>query len=236
MVTADAPVKVEDVAGVRSRISWQAIIAGAITAIATNLVLTLFFAAIGVTLTETNMRDNTIGMGVLIATLFSVILSLFVGGAVASQLTAGETDRESIIYGILTWAAVVAISVGLVGMGVRAGYFAVMGGAMIAQQSPEVQNAQSWEQAARNAGVSQERIDAAKASIDPNRAREMANDPATQEQARRALISASWITLVGVLLSLAASIGGAMLGRGPTMQLVPDRQVHVEARRELIIP
>ena len=236
MVTADAPVKVEDVAGVRSRISWQAIIAGAITAIATNLVLTLFFAAIGITLTETNMRDNTIGMGVLIATLFSVILSLFVGGAVASQLTAGETDRESIIYGVLTWAAVLAISVGLVGMGVRAGYFAVMGGAMITQQSPEVQNAQSWEQAARNAGVSQERIDAAKASIDPNRAAAMANDPATQEQARRTLISASWITLVGVLLSLAASIGGSMLGRGPTMQLMPDRQVHVEARRELIIP
>jgi hypothetical protein len=227
---------VEDVAGVRSRISWQAIIAGAMTAIATYLVLTLFFAAIGVTLTETNMRNNAIGVGVLVAILFSIIVSLFVGGAVASQLTAGETDRESILYGLLTWATVLAISIGLVGMGVKAGYFAVMGGAMIAQQSPEVQNAQSWEQGARNAGVSQERIDAAKASIDPNRAVAIANDPATQEQARKTLISASWITLVGLLLSLAASIGGAMVGRGPMLHLVADRQVQVEARRELIIP
>lgn len=234
MAAGEGPVRLEDVAGVRSRISWQAIIAGAIAAIATNLVLTLFFAALGITLTEAGVRDNAVGIGALVATLFSFFISLFVGGWISTQLTAGETEREAVLYGILTWAAVLALSVMVLGMGVRAGYFAVMGGAVVAQQSPEVRNAASWEDAARNAGVSQQQIDAAKASIDPNRARAVANDPATQEKAHQALVAASWITLVGVLLGLGCCIGGAMVGRGPALRLIQP-QVQIE-RRELIIP
>jgi hypothetical protein len=236
MAAGEGPVKMEDLTGVRSRISWQAILAGAIAAIATNLVFTLFFAAVGITLTEAGVRDNAVGVGALIATMCSVILSLFVGGWVSTQLTAGETEREAILYGILTWSAVVATSVCLVGMGVRAGYFALMGGAMVAQQSPEVRNAQSWEQAARNAGVSQDRIDAAKASVDPDRARAVTNDPATQQRAHEALVGASWAVLVGVMLSLGAAIGGALLGRGPAIQLMPVQRVVAEPRRALIIP
>lgn len=235
MAAGEGPVKLEDVAGVRSRISWQAIIAGAVAAIATNLVLTLFFAAIGITLTEAGVRGNSVGVGALIATLFSLLLSLFVGGWIATQLTAGETEREAVLYGILTWAAVLALSVAVVGMGVRAGYFAVMGGAMIAQQTPEARNAQSWEDAARNAGVSQQQIDAMKASANPDRARAAGNDPANQDRAHDALVAASWITLVGVLLSLGTCIGGAIVGRGPALRLLQP-QVQVESRRELIIP
>ena len=230
MAIAEGPMKVEDVAGVRSRISWQAVLAGAITAIATNLVLTLFFAAIGISLTEAGVRERAVGVGALIAILLSVIASLFVGGWVTTQLTAGETERESILYGIMTWAAVVVMSAMLVGMGLKAGYFALMGGAMV---TPEVRNAQDWEQAARNAGVSQERIDAAKASVDPNRPM----DPITRDRAHEAAVGAAWATLVGVLLSMASAIGGAMVGRGPAFRFFPATRVQtVEARREIIIP
>ena len=238
MAAGEGPAKVEDVAGVRSRISWPAVLAGAVTAIAANLVFTLFFAAIGLTLTEAGVRANAVGTAALIAVLLSVIASLFIGGWVAAQLTAGETEREAVLYGIMTWAAVVTISVGLVGMGVRAGYFALVGGAMVAQNSPAVQGAPNWEQAARNAGVSQERIDTAKASVDPNKAREVANDPAAQERAHQAAVGASWAALVGVLLSMATAIGGAMVGRGPSFRLFPVAHVSPvnPARRELIIP
>ena len=57
------PLRIEDVAGVRSRISWPAIVAGAVLAVATNLVLTLFFAALGLTLGEAHVRDNVISVG-----------------------------------------------------------------------------------------------------------------------------------------------------------------------------
>ena len=237
MATGAEPVRVEDIAGVRSRITWQAVVAGAFTALTANLVFTMFFAALGLTLTEAGVRANAVGTGALVAVLLSVIVALFIGGWVTVQLTAGETERESILYGIMTWAAVVILSVLLVGTGVRAGYFALVGGAMVVQTSPDVQNAANWEQAARTAGVSQERIDAAKASIDPNRARQAANDPVAQERAQEAAVAASWAALVGVLLSMAASIGGAMTGRGPSFRLFPTARVEpVAVRRELIIP
>jgi hypothetical protein len=237
MATGEGPVKLEDVAGVRSRISWSAVVAGAVFAIAANLVFTMFFAAIGLTLTETDVRTNAINTGALIAVLLGMLASLFIGGWVTAQLTAGETEREAILYGILTWAAVVAISVALVGMSVRAGYFALVGGAVVVQQSPAAQNANNWEQAMRNAGATQQQIDSVRAGLDPNRARQVANDPQAQERAREAAIAASWAALVGVLLSMATAIGGSVAGRGPNFRLFPTARVQaVEARRELIVP
>lgn len=237
MATGEGPVKVEDVAGVRSRISWSAVVAGAIFAIAANLVFTMFFTAIGLSLTETDVRTNAISTGTLIAVLIGMLISLFIGGWVTAQLTAGETERESILYGILTWAAVVAISVALVGMSVRAGYFALVGGAVAVQSTPEVQNSSNWEQALRNAGATQQQIDSVRAGLDPNKARAVANDPQAQEKAREAAIGASWASLVGVLLSMATAIGGSVVGRGATFRLVPVARVQsAEVRRELIVP
>ncbi|MDY3551344.1 hypothetical protein R5W24_000419 [Gemmata sp. JC717] len=224
--------KMEDVAGVRSRLSWPAILAGAICAVATNLVLTLFFGAIGLTIAEAGVRANAIGVGALVAALLSIIVALFVGGWVSTQLTAGENEREAVLYGILTWALVVGFSLALVGMGARAGYFALVGGSMVASQSPAAQN---WEQSARDAGVSQERIDAWKANLDPNKAREAAADPATRERAEHAAIGASWAALVGVMLSMASAIAGAMAGRGVAFRLLPTgRAVSIE-RREVAV-
>lgn len=229
---ATAQLKMEDVAGVRSRLSWPAILAGAVVAIATNLVLTLFFGAIGLTVAEAGVRANAIGIGALVAALLSIIVSLFVGGWVSTQLTAGENERESVLYGILTWALVVGFSLALVGMGARAGYFALVGGSMVAAQTPA---AQDWEQSARNAGVSQERIDALKNSMDPNRAREAANDPATREKAEQAAVAASWSALVGVMLSMAAAIGGAMAGRGVSFRLLTAGSAVGVERREVVV-
>ncbi|AWM36753.1 hypothetical protein GobsT_53950 [Gemmata obscuriglobus] len=224
--------KMEDVTGVRSRLSWPAILAGAICAVATNLVLTLFFGAIGLTIAEAGVRANAIGVGALVAALLSIIVALFVGGWVSTQLTAGENEREAVLYGILTWALVVGFSLALVGMGARAGYFALVGGSMVAAQSPAAQN---WEQSARDAGVSQERIDAWKANMDPNKAREAAADPATRERAERAAIGASWAALVGVMLSMAAAIGGAMAGRGVAFRLLSTGRAIAIERREVAV-
>ena len=237
MAAGEGPARIEDVAGVRSRISWPAVLAGAITAIAANFVFTLFFAAIGLTLTEAGVRENAVGVGTLIAILLSMITSLFIGGWVTAQLTAGETEREAVLYGIMTWAAVVVLSAMLIGMGLRAGYFALVGGALVAQQTPEVRQATNLEQALRNVGVAQDKIDAAKTSLDPNRVQAAANDPATRDRAHEAAVAAAWAALVGVLLSMATAIGGALVGRGPAFRLFPAARVQtVEARRELIIP
>src|SRR5436190_9189716 len=94
------PVRYEDVAPLRSRISWGAIIAGGVTALACALVLTLFFAGVGLSLTAADVRSNALEIGSLVAAVVTVIVAMFVGGWVTTQLTAGETSREAILHGI----------------------------------------------------------------------------------------------------------------------------------------
>jgi multidrug efflux pump subunit AcrB len=225
-----------DLFSVKSRVSWGAIFAGAVIAMACYLVLTLLFGAIGVSLTETGIRENAIGIGVVVAMVLSLIVSLFLGGWVAAQLTAGENHREAAIYGLLAWAVFMGISLWFVGVGVRTGYFAAVGGAVVVQQG---QTGMNWEEAARRAGVSQQRIDDAKAGLDPNRARELANDPQNQERARETATAAAWTALVGTMLSMAASVCGAMVGCGPSFRLfgvAVRRRDTGETGTRLIIP
>lgn len=224
------PVHVEDVAGVRSRVSWGALLAGGVIAIACSTVLTFFFTAVGLSLSDADVRNNTLGVGAIVAAIVTILVSMFVGGWVTSQLTAGETLRESMIYGVLTWAVVTAFSLGMIGMGVRAGYFALVGGSLVGQNSPAVQQ-RSWEDMARAAGVSQDRIDAAKQGINPEQVRAEANDPANRERARHAAVTASWAALVGTLCAIGAAIGGAAAGAGPTFRLFPV----THRRQEIII-
>lgn len=229
MANETQPVHYEDLVGVRSRIAWGAVIAGSVVAVAGYLVLTFFFAAVGLSLTEAGIRSEGAALGgAAAAALVTIVVSLFLGGWVATQLTAGETHREAIIYGVLTWAVVTGFSLMVVGMGVRAGYFALVSTTMVAQNSPAAQ--QSWEQSARDAGVSQERIDQVKKDVNPDKAKAVANDPANQERARETAIAVAWASLAGTLLSIAAAIAGALTGAGPTFRLFP-----AAARRQEII-
>ncbi|HJZ58176.1 MAG TPA: hypothetical protein VKE74_24755, partial [Gemmataceae bacterium] len=207
MANETQPVHYEDMVGVRSRISWGAVLGGTVLALACSLVLTFFFAAVGLSLRDTDIRADAIGTGAIVAAIVTIVVSLFVGGWATTQLTAGETRREAVIYGVITWAAVTAVALGMVGMNIRAGYFALVGSALIARDA-EPAPQQNWEQMLQNAGVSQATIDAAKKEFNPDRARAAANDPATRERAERAAVTAAWIGFAGTLLSIAAAIGG----------------------------
>ncbi len=214
------PIRIEDVAGVRSRISWGALLGGAVIAVASALVFTFLFAAIGVSLRDTDLRGETIGTAAIVAAVATMIAAMFLGGWATSQLTAGETRREAVIYGVLTWATVTAFSLMMVGTGVRAGYFALVGGSLVAQNSTAAPP-QSWENMARDAGVSQASIEAARANLDPARARAAAADPATRERVENAAVATSWGALVGLLVSIGAAVGGAVAGSGPQFRLFP---------------
>ncbi|MCE9566832.1 MAG: hypothetical protein K8U57_32910 [Planctomycetes bacterium] len=224
---------IPDLVGVKSRVSWSAIFGGTVIALACYIVLTLLLGAIGITLTEAGVRANTIGIGVLVAMIATMAISLFLGGWVSSQLTVGENRQEAAIYGFLTWAAVTGVALCLVSMGVRGGYFAVVGGSMVAQQNERIP---PWEETARQAGVPQSQIDSAKNAIDPNRVRAEANDPANQERAMQAAVAASWAALVGTMLSMAAAVMGSIAGRGASFQLFPVPVIRRATTPRLIIP
>jgi len=219
MATNDSHVRIEDVQGVRSRVSWSAIFGGSVIAIATYLLLTFFFAALGFSLSEAGVRENAVSIGAIVAAVLTIALALYFGGWVTTQLSVGETRCEAMIYGLLTWAVVTAFSMGMIGMGMKAGYFAVVSGTMVAQNSGYT--ASNWEASARSMGASEQSIANVKASMDPNRVQAAVNDPANREQVRQGTIVAAWSALAGTVLSILACVGGALAGRGATFRLLP---------------
>lgn len=213
----------EDVSSVGSRISWGAILAGAVITIATYLVLTFLFAALGLSLTDAGVRANEVGIGALIAAIIALAASLFFGGWVTTQLSVGENRREAAIYGVLMWGVVTAFTLVLVGMGVRAGYMALVGGTLVGQNAAQLQQQQgtqrSWEDLARDAGIPQERINEVRQAADPNRVRAEVNDPANREKAESTAVITAWMVFTGTLVSIGAAVTGAMVGRGATFRL-----------------
>src|SRR5690242_15146459 len=99
------PVPYEDVSQVCSQISWGALFGGMVVALAVYLILTLLFLGIGVSLNEHAIRSNAFGIAAVVAAVVTVVVAMFLGGWVTTQLTAGETHREAVIHGILCWAA-----------------------------------------------------------------------------------------------------------------------------------
>lgn len=226
-------IPVEDVAGVKSRIAWGAIFGGAVVTLAAYLVLTFFAAALGLSLTDMNVPDRPLLIGSVIVAVVVMAGSLFLGGWVSSQLSVGENTREAAIYGVLTWAVVTAITLCLLGTGIRAGYMALMGTTLVAQNSPQVQQ-RSWEDMARDAGVRQEYINEWRAKTDPARVRAEVTDPANQERARQNSAIAAWALLGGTLVGIGSAVGGALVGRGNTFRLFPVATVRAE--RTIIRP
>ena len=53
----DRGIRIEDVAGLKSRVSWGAIIGGSLIALAAYVILGLFFAGVGLSLTEAGVRN-----------------------------------------------------------------------------------------------------------------------------------------------------------------------------------
>jgi hypothetical protein len=211
---------VPDLMGVNTRVSWSAILAGAVVALATFFVLTFFFSALGLTLTDAGVRGRGADIAATVAAIATVIVSLFLGGWVAAQMTVGENRQEAVIYGILTWAAVSFAMLWMVAAGVKAGFLAAAAGSEFVRNNERVPTLEQW---AQQSGYTTDQVNRMKAAVDPSNVQAAAADPANQDRAREAAMYAAWLTLVGLLLSMAASIGGALVGRGIAFHLYPVR-------------
>lgn len=199
----------EDLYSVGSRISWGAVLAGAVVTLALYLVMTLLGAAIGLTV-DVNTPVERLAPWAMAWSVLAACLSLFAGGCVATQLTAGETRTEAMMHGVILWGAVVGMMLWLAASGVSAGFNAMLNIAY-AGEARGANREIDWQAAARRAGVPQETID---------RWRETANNDenTTQREADRRRLGAmvTWSALFGTLLSMGAAIGGALFGAGPT--------------------
>lgn len=237
-MTDDSAIRAEDVMPVRSRISWGAILAGAALALAMYSLLTLLGGAIGWSVSG-DIRSENLMTAAAIWAILTTVVSLFVGGYVASQLTVGENKIEAVMYGIITWAVVFALLLWLMASGVRAGFNAMLGLAYAGESVANSTTTRDWEAAARRAGVSQAKIDDLRQSVAnaPEKVGGAVQDPQNRQAAADSVTHAAWWAFAGTLLSMLAAAGGALVGSGPSFRLIPvGRQSFGETRYESRVP
>src|SRR5215472_5327120 len=91
-----------------SRISWGAVLAGAVVAAATMLLLSYLGVAIGagaLHLTHISATDlRSYGLGAGIWTAVNLILSMGFGGYVAARLSGTHSHLDGELHGITVWA------------------------------------------------------------------------------------------------------------------------------------
>ena len=170
---------------VRSRISWGAILAGAAVAMAIYALLMALGVAVGMSVSD-DVDRSTLGTSAGVWGFISLLIALFAGGWVTTQVTTGESRTEAILYGVVLWATTSVLLICITANGARAG------------------------------------IDAARAvqsMTGGNEVSATADNPQTQderreymERAREAGKEGSWWAFAGMLLSMVASIGGALVG------------------------
>src|ERR1700730_3851115 len=147
----NATLRVEDLVPVRSRVSWGAIVAGAVLAMAVYLVLTLLGGAIGLTVSD-NVRTDSLKTGGAIWAILATAIALFVGGWVTTQCTMGENKTEAVVHGVIMWGVVLAMLLWLMATGIRAGFNAMVGMANVGSAAARNTTTEDWEAAARRSG------------------------------------------------------------------------------------
>lgn len=101
------------------RISWGAVAAGTVTALAIQVLLAMLGTGIGASTVDALSAGDTpsaaaVGTGAAIWWVISSLLSLMLGGWVAGRLSGVQRTAEGGMHGMLTWAVAVLAMVYLV--------------------------------------------------------------------------------------------------------------------------
>lgn len=91
----------------RRKVSWGAVIAGALTALAAMITLGLLGLGVGLWSVEPGGEPDTLGgmtAGTVIWSVLTMLLSLFAGGYVASRMSATYDKQSSVFHGLLVWS------------------------------------------------------------------------------------------------------------------------------------
>ncbi len=173
------------------RVRWGPILSGLFTAIASQLVLSAFGAAIGLTTIAGSGAPRSdagdVGSAVGIWSIISLLISLFIGGWVTS-LAAGPMNKSTaLLNATILWATTLAISAWLLSSGVSGAF------GILASNTGEAINQ------AQQTGVN---IPKSVPNISAEQTRNIAGNAA----------KAGWSFALGSLLALVASLFGASVG------------------------
>jgi len=192
-------VQPQDVMSVGSRVSWEAILAGSVIAVAAYLTLTLFAVAIGLT-TRDWIGTKTFNISAAAIAALILLVSLFLGGFVASRATAGEQPGEGASYGVLVWGTTFMLLL-LGGLGFGVGHLSGL-----RQLGPAADVTVTTERARQELSLNDQQADKYAAMVRESR------NVTPAEPAK-----AAWWVFVGVLVSMLAAIAGGFVGAGPAL-------------------
>ncbi|MBX9582611.1 MAG: hypothetical protein K2X87_20075 [Gemmataceae bacterium] len=193
-------VRREDLMPVHSRVIWGAVFAGLFVTLTVFLVLGHLGAAVGLSSAD-QLSGEAIATGAGIWALAAALVAFFCGGCVASRLTAGESRGEAAVYGTILWGLTFFLLLWMTGSVLRTGFTGVIGTANVAATATAAPA--DWEQAAQRAGLT------------PDQANRLRAELPSEVRVRAVSAEAAWWSLAGVVVSLAAAVGGAVAGAGP---------------------
>jgi len=182
------PTIVNPLVDYHDQVRWGPILAGIAIALGTQLGLSALAMAIGLSAGATGADAGSVGLGVVIWSIISLLISLFLGGWVMAQSCGPMTKKTAILNAAILWGATLALSSWLLASGISGAVGAA------AANAGEIAN-----QVQQQGGVN---IPNQAPNVDPNQVRDLAGNTA----------KATWSFLLGSLLSLAGAMIGAALG------------------------
>jgi hypothetical protein len=217
-----------------ARVSWGSIFAGAIIALATQLVLTLIGMAIGLATINPasggTPSGTALGLGATIWLLLSSLISLFVGGYIAARL--GGTFNGW-LHGLATWGLVTMLTImllttaagGLIGTASGLANFAASNSDRTGQLPPAVQ--QQLDQLKAQANQTTDQV-ATQAQQTDSQTQNVRAREAGQRAAKGGAIGTGGAALGLILGALAAAFGGNV------GQKLPVREVSETVERRKV--
>lgn len=186
------PVAAVPVAEYHDLVRWGPIIAGLVTAISSQLVLTALGAAIGLTTLANSgapisSADN-VGSAVGIWSIISLFISLFLGGWVTSRACGPMNKNTALLNGAILWATTLAVSAWLISSGVSGAF------GIAASNAGEILN--------QTGAAVPTPGDVAPPDVTSQQAQNLAGNSA----------KVGWSFTLGSLLGLAASMIGSAIG------------------------
>jgi hypothetical protein len=213
-------------------VSWRAIFAGVLVALAVELLLSLLGFAVGLTAFEpTGQIARGVGMGLGIWLIITAIASVFAGAYFGSRVAGDPWKGDGVAHGVMVWAGFSLLSLWLIGSGlgkILSGAGALATNAEMSSSAAAADEQNRAVQALMGMGYS--RAEAEQMVGQPG---QVPTNPQAESNARRAANKAatggavaSWVAFGIALLSLGGGALGGMLGA-----IGEQKQVNRYARR-----
>jgi hypothetical protein len=122
---------------VNSRLSWGALLAGGVVALAMYFLMSLLGVALGVTFSD-RFTPEQLGRVAAGYSFAALIVCMFVGGWVSTRCTAGEFRSEAALYGVIVWAVTSSVLIPLTALGIGTGVSTVLAAHGIAKVKTDI--------------------------------------------------------------------------------------------------